>query len=248
MKRWTLNPEYATGESGRLFADLDTVFALEGEKITQDPLSTVHRVWVADRYYYVKRYTGAGKNLRRYVGRPRIRAEWENLLNFHAWGIPSATVVGFGQERRRGAFVRGALITEELPDTSDLARIASQRDARLRDGAWVAHVSRQIAWATRMMHDQGFTHNDLKWRNLLVDNRALGNVYFIDCPGGSFWWGPMLRYRIIKDLACLDKVARHHLSRSQRLAFYKLYLGKQRLDGADRKQLRAILNFFKGRE
>jgi tRNA A-37 threonylcarbamoyl transferase component Bud32 len=248
MKRWTLNPEYATGESGRLFADLDTVFALEGEKITQDPLSTVHRVWVADRYYYVKRYTGAGKNLRRYVGRPRIRAEWENLLNFHAWGIPSATVVGFGQERRRGAFVRGALITEELPDTSDLARIASQRDARMRDGAWVAHVSRQIAWATRMMHDQGFTHNDLKWRNLLVDNRALGNVYFIDCPGGSFWWGPMLRYRIIKDLACLDKVARHHLSRSQRLAFYKLYLGKQRLDGADRKQLRAILNFFKGRE
>ncbi|GMQ54212.1 lipopolysaccharide kinase InaA family protein [Halopseudomonas aestusnigri] len=248
MKRWTLNPEYATGESGRLFADLDTVFALEGEKITQDPLSTVHRVWVADRYYYVKRYTGAGKNLRRYVGRPRIRAEWENLLNFHAWGIPSATVVGFGQERHNGAFVRGALITEELSDTSDLARIATQRDARLQDRAWVAHVSRQIAWATRMMHDQGFTHNDLKWRNLLVDNRALGNVYFIDCPGGSFWWGPMLRYRIIKDLACLDKVARHHLRRSQRLAFYKLYLGKQRLDGADRKQLRAILNFFKGRE
>jgi hypothetical protein len=58
----------------------------------------------------------------------------------------------------------------------------------------------------------------------------------------------MLRYRIIKDLACLDKVAKHHLSRSQRLAFYKLYLGKQRLDGADRKQLRAILSFFKGRE
>ena len=248
MKRWTLNPEYATGESGRLFADLDTVFALEGEKITQDPLSTVHRIWVADRYYYVKRYTGAGKNLRRYVGRPRIQAEWENLLNFHAWGIPSATVVGFGQQWHNGAFVRGALITEELSDTSDLARIATQRDARLQDRAWVSHVSRQIAWATRMMHDQGFTHNDLKWRNLLVDNQALGNVYFIDCPGGSFWWGPMLRYRVIKDLACLDKIAKHHLSRSQRLAFFKLYLGKQRLDRVDRKQLRAILNFFKGRE
>lgn len=248
MKRWTLNPEYATGESGRLFADLDTVFALEGEKITQDPLSTVHRIWVADRYYYVKRYTGAGKNLRRYLGRPRIQAEWENLLNFHAWGIPSATVVGFGQERLNGAFVRGALITEELPDTCDLARIAAQRDARLQDRAWVAHVARQVAWATRMMHDQGFTHNDLKWRNLLVDNQALGNVYFIDCPGGSFWWGPMLSYRIIKDLACLDKIAKHHLSRSQRMAFFKLYLGKQQLDSADRKQARAILNFFKGRE
>ena len=58
----------------------------------------------------------------------------------------------------------------------------------------------------------------------------------------------MLRYRVIKDLACLDKIAKHHLSRSQRLAFFKLYLGKQRLDRMDRKQLRAILNFFKGRE
>ena len=59
MKRWTLNPEYATGDSGRAFADLDAVFALEGEAITQDPLSTVHRVWVGDRHYYVKRYTAA---------------------------------------------------------------------------------------------------------------------------------------------------------------------------------------------
>lgn len=248
MKRWTLNPEYATGESGRLFADLDAVFALEGEKITQDPLSTVHRIWVADRYYYVKRYTGAGKNLRRYLGRSRIQAEWENLLNFHAWGIPSATVVGFGQERENGAFVRGALITQELRDTRDLANLAKKGDPRLRDRAWVAHVSRQVAWATRMMHDQGFTHNDLKWRNLLVDDQPLANVYLIDCPGGSFWWGPMLRYRVIKDLACLDKLAKYHLSRSQRLAFYKQYLGKTQLDSADRKQARAILNFFKGRE
>tara|TARA_Y100000780_G_scaffold102505_1_gene92997 strand:- start:7 stop:306 length:300 start_codon:yes stop_codon:yes gene_type:complete len=99
-----------------------------------------------------------------------------------------------------------------------------------------------------MMHDQGFTHNDLKWRNLLVDDQALANVYLIDCPAGSFWWGPMLRYRIIKDLACLDKLAKHHLSRARRLAFYKMYLGKARLDSEDRKQLRAILAFFEGRE
>ena len=112
----------------------------------------------------------------------------------------------------------------------------------------MTHVARQVALATRMMHDQGFTHNDLKWRNLLVDDQALANVYLIDCPGGSFWWGPMLRYRIIKDLACLDKLAKHHLSRARRLAFYKMYLGKARLDSEDRKQLRAILAFFEGRE
>jgi hypothetical protein len=40
------------------------------------------------------------------------------------------------------------------------------------------------------------------------------------CPAGTFWWGPFLRYRIVKDLACLDKVAKYHLSRTQRLRFY----------------------------
>lgn len=248
MQRWTLNPEYATGESGRLFADLDSVFALEGEYITRDPLSTVHRIHVGDRHYYVKRYHGAGKHLRRWLGRPRVQAEWENLLLFHAWGIPAATVVGFGLERRGGAFVRGALITEELRDTSDLARLAKIHDPRLKQPQWVARVIHQLAHATRMMHAQGFVHNDLKWRNVLVDDRILPNLWLIDCPGGSFWWGPFLEHRKIKDLACLDKLAKQHLSRTQRLRFYRIWAGCRRLQAADRQRIRAILDYFKGRE
>ena len=211
MSGWTLNPEYATGVSGQLFADLDAVFALEGEQITQDLISTVHKVWVADRYYYVKRYTGAGKNLRRYIGRARIRAEWENLQHFQAWGIPSAIIVGFGLERRNGAFHRGA-------------------------------------HATRMMHDQGFAHNDLKWRNILVDEKPFPDVFMIDCPSGTFWLGPLLEYRIIKDLACLDKLGKQVLSRTQRLRFYHDYAERSRLSAKDKKRLRAIVSFFKGRE
>ena len=248
MKRWTLNPEYATGDSGRAFADLDAVFALEGEAITQDPLSTVHRVWVGDRHYYVKRYTAAGKNLRRYLGRPRVRAEWENLLNFQAWGIPSAVVVGFDLERRAGQFHRGALITQELSETDDLARLARRADPRLQDRRWVAHVSRQIADATRMMHEQGFAHNDLKWRNILVDAKPYPDVYLIDCPGGDFWWGSLLEYRIIKDLACLDKLGKQVLSRTQRLRFYHWYCGERRLGAADRKRIASVERFFEGRE
>ena len=248
MTGWTLNPEYATGVSGRLFADLDSVFALEGDLVSTDPISTVHRVWVGNRYYYVKRYTGAGKNLRRYIGRPRVQAEWENLLHFHAWGIPSATVVGFGLERRDGAFHRGALITQELSGTADMANIAKNRDPRFLCKRWVTHVSRQIAHATRMMHDQNFAHNDLKWRNILVDEKPFPDVYMIDCPGGNFWWGPMLKYRIVKDLACLDKLGKRVLSRTQRLRFYLDYIEKPCLSPDDKKQVRAVLNFFKGRE
>ncbi|MFN3580741.1 MAG: lipopolysaccharide kinase InaA family protein [Pseudomonas sp.] len=243
---WTLNPEYATGVSGKAFADLDTVFALQGEVITKDPMSSVHRIWVGDRYYFLKRYNAAGKYLRRYVGRPRVQAEWENLLYFKAWGIPAATVAAFGMERRGGAFVRGALITEALADTADLAYLAERCPEQFADIAWLGRVSRQVAHATRMMHEQGFVHNDLKWRNILVDKQV--RVFLIDCPTGAFWWGPMLRYRQIKDLACLDKLGKKRLSRTQRLRFYLTYSGQQRLDPSDKKTIRKVLTFFEGRE
>lgn len=248
MTGWTLNPEYATGVSGQLFADLDMVFALEGEQITSDPISTVHKVWVGGRFYYVKRYTGAGKNLRRYIGRARIQAEWENLQHFQAWGIPSAIIVGFGLERRNGAFYRGALVTQDLAGTADLAQIAKGGDLRFRNPVWINHVSRQIAHATRMMHDQRFAHNDLKWRNILVDEKPYPDVFMIDCPSGSFWWGPLLEYRIIKDLACLDKLGKQVLSRTQRLRFYHDYSERKCLTAADKKRVRAIVQFFRGRE
>ena len=245
---WTLNPEYAAGPSGVAFESLDAVFALQGEQITSDPVSEVLRVRVGARRYYVKRYTSAGKGLRRFIGRSRIEGEWRNLLYFRAWGLPVATVVGYGMERRGGFFQRGAMITEELPDTTDLSQLATGNDPRLQDRKWVSHVLQQVALATREMHQHRFAHNDLKWRNILVDNQPFSNIYLIDCPGGTFWWGPFLEYRKIKDLACLDKFAKLQLSRTQRLRFYLIYSGQARLGRRDRKRLRKVVLYYKGRE
>ena len=62
----------------------------------------------------------------------------------------------------------------------------------------------QLAKATRTLHDHHFVHNDLKWRNLLVDEQR--RLFLIDCPAGTFWWGPFLRYRIVKDVPELRAV------------------------------------------
>lgn len=244
MAGWQLESDYAAlqGEFGSLAA----VFALQGKRLTSDPLSEVLLVERDGVRYYVKRYWGAGKGLRRFIGRPRVKAEWQNLRYFAKWGIPTAPIVACGLERRAGAFVRGALITRELPDTQDLALLARRKDARLADRTWVERISVQLARATRTLHDQHFTHNDLKWRNLLVNDRA--ELFFIDCPTGAFWWGPLLSYRIIKDLACLDKVAKYQLSRTQRLRFYRQYRGCERLSAADKREVRRIVKFFEGRE
>jgi tRNA A-37 threonylcarbamoyl transferase component Bud32 len=245
MSEWRLSEEVSP-QVAISFADLDAVFALQGEPITRDPLSEVIRVECEGVRYYVKRYHGAGKGLRRFIGRPRVKAEWQNLKYFAKWGIATAPIVAYGLERKAGAFIRGALITRELIGTEDMAQLAQRDAACLHDRTWVAQVSQQLAAATRTLHEHHFTHNDLKWRNVLVN--AQGELFIIDCPTGAFWWGPLLRYRIAKDLACLDKVAKYTLSRTQRLRFYLQYCGRQHLNAADKRRVRQIVGYFEGRE
>ncbi|PAU60810.1 heptose kinase [Pseudomonas sp. PIC25] len=244
MAGWNLDPAYAG--LAKDFGSLDAVFALTGERLTKDPLSEVIRIERDGVRYYVKRYWGAGKGLRRYLGRPRVKAEWQNLQCFRKWGVPTAPIVAWGLERKLGAFVRGALITRELGGTEDLALLAKRRDPRLAEPRWVDGISRQLARATRTLHDHHFAHNDLKWRNLLVNEE--GELFLIDCPTGAFWRGPLLHHRVIKDLACLDKVAKYQLSRTQRLRFYLQYRGRERLSVCDKRRIARILAFFEGRE
>lgn len=244
MPGWNLLAQDAGLDS--VLGSLDAVFALQGRRLTSDPLSEVILFEHQGVRYYVKRYWGGGKGLRRFIGRPRVKAEWQNLKHFAKWGIPTAPIVAYGLERRLGAFVRGALITRELENTLDMAHMAKRKDPRFGDPRWVISISAQLARATRILHDHCFAHNDLKWRNLLVNDRA--ELFLIDCPTGAFWWGPLLRYRIIKDLACLDKVANRQLSRTQRLRFYLQYSGSARLSAVDKQKVRKIVSFFEGRE
>lgn len=255
MNTWHFNSDYRGGEVERQFASLSAVFEAKGEQLTKAPLSTVIRLTIEGRRYYVKRYAGNGKNPRRrwfglrgLIAPQRVKKEWQNLLIFRALGIPTATLVGYGLERRLGSFVRGALITEELPNTLDMGHLAQSNDVRMNDRRWVADVLRQVAFHARTLHAAGFVHNDLKWRNLLVDAAEKPTVYLIDCPTGGYWYGAFLAYRKIKDLACLDKLGSRYLSRTQRLRFYLDYIGHDRLSADDKRRIRKIVEFFEGRE
>ena len=255
MKSWWIDPDLNSGIAGRVFPTMDAVFALSGERLSRDPLSEVVRVEYEGVRYYVKRYAGNGKNarkqrygLRQWLAPPRVKIERRNLLLFQKWGIPTARLAAYGLERERGAYRRGVLVTEEIRNTRDLAKLAEQGDARLRDSHWVAEISAQVARIARRMHAEGFVHNDLKWRNLLVSEGDSPTVYLIDCPSGGFWYQPFLSYRIIKDLACLDKVAKRLLRRSQRLHFYLDYVQRDRLNPGDKERVRRIVKFFEGRE
>ena len=122
MAGWMLDTQYQALDED--FGSLEAVFALQGERLTKDPLSEVIRIERAGVRYYVKRYWGGGKGLRRYIGRPRVKAEWQNLKYFAKWGVATAPIVAFGLERQFGRFARGALITREISNTEDLGTVS----------------------------------------------------------------------------------------------------------------------------
>jgi tRNA A-37 threonylcarbamoyl transferase component Bud32 len=230
-----------------LFPDHAAAIGARGEEINGNWMSRLVRYCDGDDYYYIKTYTSRGRWLRRFIGRSRTRAEWENLQAFVAMGIPTADLVAYGESGTRGSY-SGTLITREVRGTSDLATLAGSRHSLLGDRQWRLQIIGRLSKTIQNMHGHGFVHNDLKWRNILVGVTGDPTVSLIDCPLGRKMPGPFLVRGRIKDLACLDKIARQQLSKMERLRFYLAYKGKSRLSVKDKKQIYRVLRFFEGRE
>ena len=180
-----------------------------------------------------------------------MRSEWENLLFFQSLGIAVPRIVAYGEYGVLGRWhkkYQGILITEEVVGAEDLASMASRNALGTQSSHWLKRVSKQVAGAAARLHHQNFFHNDFKCRNILVTKTIDPEVYLIDCPVGWRFPGYLLERYKVKDIACLDKVARHHLSRTQRLQFFKMYRGKKKLDANDKRFLRKVVSFFDGRE
>lgn len=219
----------------RAFADAEAVWNLAGVVVSRDAISEVCRVELGGQNYYLKRYYQPGKGVRRWLGRSRACAEWENLRLFRDWGLPVPELAAYGQQWARDGY-RGALVTAALPEAQGLDVLAE----RLQEPRWRTALLQRLARYVAILHRHGFAHGDLNWRNLLVNTQGEPEVHFIDCPGGRVWPWPLSRRKIAKDLWLLDKLARQYLSRSQRLRFYLDYRGVSRLDRADKRLLRAI--------
>lgn len=247
---WNIADSIRATPIAAALSGLDACFALRGKRITTDLRSYVSFHQLDGHAVYLKRYTASGKYLRKFLGRSRVRAEWENLLLFRSWGIPTPELLAYGEEKRNGKFIRGALATAAIAGAADLEKLAAENSPLLFDRVCFRQIAAQVARYTRAMHEHGFAHNDLDWRNILVTtSTAAGThadpvVYFFDCPGGRFWIWPFLEYRVMKDLAHLDKIARHCLPLRWRLWFYRQYTGRRKLTAADKRRLRKIATYY----
>lgn len=231
----------------REFHSLDDTLAIKGELVSKSRISYLLKTTIEESVCYVKVYTGAGKHLRRFLGRSRVRGEWENLLLFQSLDIPTPNIVAYGETRQWGLFRHGVLVTQEVPGSIDLARLTPE-SPHIKVKSMRLDMLKRVALIARKLHDAGFIHNDFKWRNILVNDDVNPEVYLFDCPLGATKAWPFLKRGKIKDLACLDKVGRKLLSRTDRLRFYKWYRGIAQLDKAGKLQICQIVGFFDGRE
>lgn len=245
---WFFDPSHVL-ESDR--AKLDAyhkISLLPLSKISSGPrnqMSICHLV----NNYYVKQYNGSrGGWLRSLFGKSRLENEYANLQRFHQQHIPAPPIVAYGYQKMLGKLTEGVLVTAEIPNTVCLADLHKTNQLHTRGVAWLQHIIQQLADYTRRMHHQDFMFSDLKWRNILVSQDDAATVYLIDCPNGVHVPHWFMWRAVIKDLACLDKVGKLALSRTQRLAFYKHYAGISKLTKRDKRRIKKIMRFFEGRE
>ena len=239
--QWHLNHSVDDATGMELFSNFDRIFEMEGEIVSKGQFCETIRVVVDGHDYYVKRYKAQGSQRWKALGRSRPLTEYRNLTYFSKLGIPVPRIVGYGSQRILGLFRRGSIITEGVPDATDLLTLYRLQPDLFSKRSWLFQVLRLLADYVRRIHEDGFTHIDLKWRNILATTTETPGVFFIDCPSGSHKLPLRHRHFVIKDLACLDKHAVQRLSRTTRLRFYLWYRKQAHLTDKDKKLIFKVL-------
>jgi tRNA A-37 threonylcarbamoyl transferase component Bud32 len=180
---------------------------------------------------YVKIYANKRHPMQRIFRPGRSRIEASNLLFFKSIGIAVPRILGWGEQRNAiGRIVQEFIITEAISEAEQLDKFVPKHcpEPDLSEHRTIRmHIIKQLAQWTRAMHDEGFIHEDLKWRNILArETDGAPELFYIDCPIGHFTKpGPEMKRKQLKDCATLDKLARHECTKEEREAFIRAYLG-----------------------
>jgi hypothetical protein len=224
-----------------------------GEVVTDSGSSRVQRFREHPEgpsyYFKVYRYYRLRPMITFFPRRSRARSEYEALVYLRAHGLPGAEPVAWGSCRLLFRLIRSCfVITRGIEGSQDLDVFLESFHREERDAGWWALRRRglgDLADLVSRMHAVGFFDHDLFFRNILVRRGPAPEdleIHFIDHPKARLGVksARARRAAAIFDLACLDKHAPEYFSRSERLRFFKRYLGKQRLDSTDREMLREI--------
>jgi hypothetical protein len=196
--------------------------------------------------YAVKRYDYPLVYAARTLGiRSRARREFEALAAIAPLVPVPVRPVAWGELRTCGLAFRSLVVTELLPGAIDLKawRLAFEKGQRPEgERAKLVAALPELARLVRRLHENGVFGATLFEKNVLWRPAAEAReaFSFIDLPFARKRSKPLDRAHAAYDLACLDKGARPVLRRTERLALYLAYQGRERLQEEDRDLLERV--------
>lgn len=191
--RWQVRRSLIDPPTEAVLSDPDGFLDSRAEPLKQGRSSTVGR--------------GAGRVLKRYnlrkpanlvkdLFRPsKARRAYLKAYHLEITGVPTARPIAVANRRAAGLPVRSYFLMEEIPGARHLGQWTGN--------AW--HAARSVAGLIAKLHQEGFSHRDLKETNLVFD--AGGKLHLIDLEGLEFL-GVVPQERALGDLARLERGAR----------------------------------------
>ncbi len=207
-------------------------------------------------YFKLYGYRRLRRALSRIFKPTRSKAEIRNLKFFHSIGIKACTPILQGEYKNVFGIARNCMIiTLEVPNSQQLDQFITslENDNNTTEEVKVSirqQILHSVATNLRKIHDRSFFHDDLKWRNILIQRNTPSSehveVFWIDCPNGYFdKWNLRRRHGVIKDLATMDYDAQYQATKRERLQFLEVYSGLPQESSEFKDLLRRVVTYRK---
>ena len=156
---------------------------------------------VVSKGLYVKefRYKGVVHSLKHLVGKHRAQVMWKVSWHLLKNSIPVPQPEGYLLEKSWPLYRKGYFFSKVLSGCNSLGTLAWTSNAlskRLASGGLIEALARGIA----ALHDCGVTHGDLKWSNILVDEKD-NRLWFVDLDSAKLHTHFLGPTRVARDLA-----------------------------------------------
>jgi len=203
-----------------------------GEIVATTGTSRTRRIELAHANHsytvFLKQYRYAGARWRHRFRRHKGAVEARNyrLMRDRA-GIPVPEVIAHGCRRAGLRLLDAFILTRGIDAAVPLESWWANRGSRHGvPAALRREIIREALDLVARMHRAGFYHVDLQWRNLLIQQSAVGpRLFVLDSSRGGLRRLPWMRWHArMRDLSSLEKTARNFLSRTERARFVHDYL------------------------
>jgi hypothetical protein len=181
----------------------DKGFLLKSSSSTRSTLVNLGSVSsdVESKGLYVKefRYKGVVHSLKHLFGKHRAQVMWKVSWHLLKHSIPVPEPEGYLLKKKGPICLSGYYVSKALgrcPSLHELTKDLDQLNERLDLGG----LSRAAAYYVAALHDSGATHGDLKWTNILVDEKE-NQLWLIDLDASRIHRGHLGPKSIARDLA-----------------------------------------------